>query len=228
MVLSFSTRSTVDPDQPVLRRPPLVRRAVRPWRARRPGSVGARAGAPRPVQPPPPGRHDPRQYGLGGLLACAACGERLIGHVGRYRHQDACEAFRAAAPRRVQRDGATIDPRVRGESYKVGVYEEAIGLALGRVAVSARLQAAVVAEVVRPDAEGSDVLAQARLKRERERAALQFAKDRDLAALEATLARLDAEAEAARQRPSRTPTAAEARTWLVRMHRDCPPPGRHR
>ena len=51
-----------------------------------------------------------RQYGLGGLLACAACGRRLIGHVGRYRHMDACEAFTAAAPRRVQRDGADARP----------------------------------------------------------------------------------------------------------------------
>ena len=41
-----------------------------------------------------------RQYGPGGLLACAACGRRLIGNVGRYRHTDACEVFRAAAPRR--------------------------------------------------------------------------------------------------------------------------------
>jgi hypothetical protein len=62
--------------------------------------------------------------------------------------------------------------------------------------------------------EGNDFLAQARLKRERERAALQFAKDRDFGRLEATLARLDAEAEAARERPSRRPTAAEARAYL--------------
>lgn len=155
-----------------------------------------------------------RQYGLGGLLACAACGRRLIGHVGRYRHQDACAAFRAAAPRRLQADGRTVDPRVRGESYKLEVYEDAIGLALSHVAVSTRLKTAVVAEAVRPDAEGSDVLLLARLKRERERAALQFAKDRDFAALEATLARLDAEAESARERPSRRPTAAEARAYL--------------
>ncbi len=67
-----------------------------------------------------------RQYGLAGLLACASCGRRLTGHVGRYRHMDACEAFKAAAPRRVQRDGETLDPRVRGESYKVEVYEDAI------------------------------------------------------------------------------------------------------
>ncbi len=154
-----------------------------------------------------------RQYGLGGLLACAACGRRLIGHVGRYRHQDACAAFAAAAPRRIQRDGRTVDPRVRGESYKVSVYEDAIGLALGHVAVSVRLKAAVVAEAVgRTGSGGPDALAQARLKRERERAALQYARDRDIARLEATMARLDAEAAA--ERPSRLPTAAEARAYL--------------
>jgi len=46
------------------------------------------------------------------------------------------------------------------------------------------------------------------------RAALRFAKDRDLGRLEATIARLDAEAEAAVVRPSRVPTAAEARAYL--------------
>jgi hypothetical protein len=46
------------------------------------------------------------------------------------------------------------------------------------------------------------------------RAALRFAKDRDLGRLEATMARLDAEAAAAVVRPSRTPTAAEARAYL--------------
>ena len=155
-----------------------------------------------------------RQYGLGGLLACAACGRRLIGHVGRYRHTDACEAFRAAAPRRVQRDGATLDPRVRGESYKVDVYEAAIGKAFEHVAVSSRLKVDTVALARRPEPDGGDDLALARIKRERDQAALRFAKDRDLGKLEATMARLDAEAQAAVVRPSRIPTAAEAREYL--------------
>jgi hypothetical protein len=41
-----------------------------------------------------------------------------------------------------------------------------------------------------------------------------LAKDRDLGRLEATMARLDAEAQAAVVRPSRIPTAAEARAYL--------------
>ncbi len=168
-----------------------------------------------------------RQYGLAGLLICASCGRRLIGHVGRYRHNDACEPFKAAL-RRVQRDGATIDPRVRGESYKADLYEAAIGRAFEHVAVSSRLKVDTVAIARRPDPEGGDELALARIKRERDHAALRFARDRDHAALrfardrdlgglEATMARLDAEAAAAVVRPSRIPTAAEARAYLEEL-----------
>jgi hypothetical protein len=158
-----------------------------------------------------------RQYGLAGLLACAACGRRLIGHVGRYRHTDACEALRAAAPRRVQRDGETIDPRVKGESYRADVYEQAIGRAFEHVAVSARLEVDTVALARRPEPDGGDVLATTRITRERDQAALRFARDRDLGRLEATMARLDAEAAATVVRPSRIPTAAEARAYLEEL-----------
>jgi hypothetical protein len=127
----------------------------------------------------------------------------------------ACEAFKAAAPRRHRRNAKTnLDHRIKGESYKIEVYEEAIGLAFERVAVSSTLRTSAVAEATRPDAEGGDVLAEARIKREREQAALRFAKDRDLGRLEATMARLDAEAQAAVVRPSRIPTPAEVRAYL--------------
>ena len=69
----------------------------------------------------------------------------------------------------------------------------------------------------RPDPDDGDDLALARIARERDRAALRFAKDRDLGGLEATMARLDAEAQAAVVRPSRTPTAAEARAYLEEL-----------
>ena len=158
-----------------------------------------------------------RQYGLGGLLACAAYSRRLIRHVGRYRHTDACEPFKAAAPRRVQRDGETLDARVRGESYKADVYERAIGRAFEHVAVSTRLRTDTVAEATRSEPEGGDGLALARINRERDQAALRFARDRDLGRPEARMARLDAEAEAAVVRPSRIPTAAEARAYLEEL-----------
>ncbi len=66
----------------------------------------------------------------------------------------------------------------------------------------------------RRELDGGDDIALARISRERDRAALRFAKDRDLGQLEATMARLDAEAQAAVVRPSRIPTAAEARAYL--------------
>jgi len=119
---------------------------------------------------------------------------------------------RRPAPRPARRGDDR--PRVKGESYKVDLYEAAIGRALEHVAVSARLKVATVASATRPDPDGGDALALARITRERDQAALRFAKDRDLGRLEATMARLDAGAAAAVVRPSRTPTAAEARTYL--------------
>ena len=77
--------------------------------------------------------------------------------------------------------------------------------------MSSRLKVDTVAIAMRPDPEGGDELALARIKRERDHAALRFVRDRDLGRLEATMARLDAEAEAAVVRPARMPTAAEAR-----------------
>ena len=79
----------------------------------------------------------------------------------------------------------TVDPRVRGESYKVEVYEQAIGQAFEHVAVSSRLKVDTVAIARRPDPDGGDDLAMARIARERDRAALRFARDRDLCRLEA-------------------------------------------
>ncbi len=108
-------------------------------------------------------------------------------------------------------------PRVKGESYKVDVYERAIGRAFEHVAVSSRLKVDTVALARRPEPGGGDVLATARIARERDRAALQFARDRDLGRLEATMARLDAEAAAAVVHPSRIPTAAEARAYLEEL-----------
>ena len=66
---------------------------------------------------------------------------------------------------------------------------QAVGRAFEHVAVSARLKVATVAEATRPEPGGSDVLARARISRERDQAALRFAKDRDLGRLEATVAR---------------------------------------
>jgi hypothetical protein len=89
-----------------------------------------------------------------------------------------------------------------GESYKSDLYEAAIGRAFEHVAVSARLKVDTVADATRPDPETGDILALARINRERDLAALRFARDRDLGRLEATMARLDTESWA-----TRTPTS---------------------
>jgi hypothetical protein len=157
-----------------------------------------------------------RTYGLAGILACAHCGRRLIGHSGRYRHTDACGPFKAAAPRRRRRfDTTNLDHRVKGESYKVDLYEQAVGRAFEHVAASARLKVDTVTGATRPDPEAGDVLALARIDRERDQAALRFARDRDMGRLESTMERLDVEAAAAVARPSRTPTAAESLAFLM-------------
>lgn len=158
-----------------------------------------------------------RQYALAGILACGPCGRRLTGHTGRYRHVDACEPFKAAAPRRPQRYARSYDHRVKGESYPATMYEEAVGQAFRHVAASAALKVETISIATRPEPVAGDVLAAARVDRERDQAALRFARDRDMGRLEATMARLDAEAEAALVRPSQTPTAAQARDYCENL-----------
>lgn len=155
-----------------------------------------------------------RRYALSGLLACAACGRRLTGHTGRYRHVEACGPFKAAAPRRYRRFERSLDHRVKGESYAATMYEEAVGEALAHVAASSRLQVDAIALATRPEPATIDVLAAARVARERDAAALRFARDRDMARLEATMRRLDVDERATAATPARVPTAAESRAYL--------------
>jgi DNA invertase Pin-like site-specific DNA recombinase len=160
-----------------------------------------------------------RQYALAGLLACAACGRRLIGHSGRIRHTDACEAFRAVAITRTRTWTKTRDRRVRGESYPAELYDRAIGRALEHVAASATLKADVVERVTRPVGVSTDELAFARIRRDREAATQRYIRDRDVDALRAAMARLDADEERARVTESPTPTAAQARAYLEDLPR---------
>ena len=160
-----------------------------------------------------------RHYSLTGILACAACGRRLVGHNGRIRHVEACEPFRAAVsrPARAFRRGG--DRRVRGDSYRAELYDEAIEQAFARVAVGGRTMADTVALATKPEPVKADVLAHARIERERDAAALRFARDRDLPMLEATMARLDAQAERSAEATVPLPTAAEARAYLEDLPR---------
>lgn len=73
-----------------------------------------------------PGPVSYRQYPLSGLVVCRACGRRITGHGGRYRHVEACPEFQAARPRgsgmAVSRATPTTrrSSRAQSESLSVG------------------------------------------------------------------------------------------------------------
>lgn len=165
-----------------------------------------------------PARH--HLYALSSLLFCGACGRRLTGHVGRYRHVDACLAFTDARPRFVRRYSNASDRRTKGESYPAQVYEGVVPQFLAQVALGARTRADAIALATAPEnLPPGDPLALARIGREREAATSRYLRERDIAALEAAMARLDSEETAARGRPRRSPTAGEAVAYLQDLPR---------
>jgi DNA invertase Pin-like site-specific DNA recombinase len=135
-----------------------------------------------------------RPYALS-MLHCAACGRRLIGDTGRYRHSDACPAFIAAAvqPKRTPRGRHRV---VTSSSYAAAAYETIVRQVLERVSVGAELIIEVVSgiEVAEPDR-----IALSRIAGERTAATTRYLRERDAAALEATMARLDADERATRE-----------------------------
>jgi DNA invertase Pin-like site-specific DNA recombinase len=149
------------------------------------------------------------------MLECAACGQRLIGDTGRYRHRDPCPAFEGAVtqpPRPVRGQHR----RVPGRSYPRDAYERIVPLVLARV----RLGADDVAQAVAlyqsaPGADSAAGAAHERIERERDRALARYKRRRDAAELEATMRRLDAEERAASQSADRpTLSAAEVVAYL--------------
>jgi hypothetical protein len=148
-----------------------------------------------------PGRIVKGAYAL--RLRCAGCGKYLFGDVGRYRHPPpTCEGFLAAKPvvrRRRARNRDHLDTRIKGNSYPKEWYEDAVGELLGLIG---SLDDNAMTEVVRLYGEGlakPDELTLARIDRERDEASQRLAKTRDVAAWQATMARLDAEQQVARQ-----------------------------
>ena len=136
-----------DADQPLLRRPPPVGRAVRPGRPRRPaapGSTSRRCGRGTAA--------GTAEGSTAASTASAGCWPARPAAAGSSATSGgtgtSTPARRSRPPPRagIQRDGETIDPRVRGESYKVEVYEDAIGRAFEHVAVSSTLKASTVAD----------------------------------------------------------------------------------
>jgi len=150
-----------------------------------------------------------RSYPLSTLLVCAACGRRLTGHVGRYRHVDACAEFKAARPAVTPRKSPG-DGRVKGESYKTDVYDDLVPQILDRVRVGAMTLTEVVAGLeTHPDT----TFTIARIERDHEAAAGRFLRDRDTHALEQAMSRLDAE-EASAKASTKIVSAADAVAWL--------------
>jgi hypothetical protein len=150
-----------------------------------------------------------RTYALSTLLACAACGRRLSGHVGRYRHVDACAEFRAAKPAVVPWRSPG-DRRLKGESYKVEVYDNLVPRLLARVSFGARTMTSVVEGLaVQP----SSTFTMARIERDRDAALRTYRQERDTTVLERTMKRLDDEEREA-EASTRVISAAEAVAWL--------------
>jgi len=133
-----------------------------------------------------------RSYALP-MLHCAGCGARLIGDTGRYRHRAPCATFTAARRRLAYRNRLV---RSLGTSYPAELYEGAIGQALQEAILSAG-DLIAAADYSRNYSDlGTDRLAPKRIEAERRRALDRYARDRDVAALEAQMAALDAQEQA--------------------------------
>jgi hypothetical protein len=118
---------------------------------------------------------------------CRACGRRLTGHVERYRHVEACEAFRKARP------GGT-DPRHKGDSYAAAVYDAIAPRALAHVVANAALITEVEDAIGDQPDHTPDQFRLARIRRERQQATRRLEVDRDVVEWKATMERLDREA----------------------------------
>jgi DNA invertase Pin-like site-specific DNA recombinase len=137
---------------------------------------------------------DPRRPYALGQLHCAACGKRLTGDTGYYRHRQPCEAFVAAAPQGRGGRGQT-----HGHAYKMDRYEAIVDGLLGHVTLGAAQLAAVVASNAHAPT-GPSQAELDRVARERQRALDRYVRDRNAAALGDAMAALDRD-QAALQTP---------------------------
>jgi DNA invertase Pin-like site-specific DNA recombinase len=158
---------------------------------------------------------DPRRPYALAMLHCAACGVRLTGDTGYYRHREPCEAFIAAAPAHRGRG------RSWGHAYRADRYEGVVEGLLERVSANAGTLTAVVRRVGDQPAKTNGADAE-RIAVERDRAMARYLRDRDSGALDATMRRLDSQEQAQRERqmPDVVPTevasaylAELAKTW---------------
>jgi hypothetical protein len=161
--------------------PPALWEVAQATRARRATKTG------RPADPR-------RSYALD-MLHCAACGKRLTGDTGYYRHRDVCAPFIDARP---ARHGPG---RMYGHAYRRELYEQIVEALLAEASIGAWAIAGAVGEVTGAN-RGRDDATSKRIARERERAMARYLRDRDADALERTMSQLDREQAAAATRPS--------------------------
>jgi DNA invertase Pin-like site-specific DNA recombinase len=156
-----------------------------------------------------------RTYALS-MLYCANCGRHLIGQQDRYRHNFACPEWIAARPPRTSAFRYATDGRYRGLSYAADDYEGIARRVLAHVSANADLVTQGV-DGLRDDEGHPDPETLARIERDRETALHRYRRDRDTHALDAAMARLDAEEATAREHVDDGPTAAEAVEYLQNL-----------
>lgn len=148
------------------------------------------------------------------MLRCEACGRRLIGDSGRYRHLDPCAEFANA-----RRKTAFRNRKVKwaGFSQPADLYESWVPLVLNKAALT--VTELTEAAALYHDAEAPvDDVALRRIARERDAALARYVADRDADRLASTMEKLDQEEQALRQAQPDRPEWSE----VVEVLRDLP------
>src|SRR5664280_1443184 len=145
-----------------------------------------------------PGRIVKRNYPL--RLRCSGCSRFLYGDVGRYRHPaPTCEAFIAATPTVRRRYTTGHDKRVQGHSYPQEWYEHAIGRLLEQVGGVDETSITEAVRLYNDRPAEVDKMTLTRIDRDRDELGRRLARNRDVAAWQTGMARLDGEEQIARQ-----------------------------
>lgn len=153
--------------------------------------------------------HPARPYGLR-LLECEACGARLTGDTGKYRHRDTCGDFQAAV-RGTRRASAG-----RSASVPAGEVDRVVERLLERMALRAGSISRVVAAFSGMQ-DDVDEVALARIERDRSALLDRYRVGRDAAGLERGMAALDAA-----EGRARATSSAMAPDEVVRYLQDLP------
>jgi DNA invertase Pin-like site-specific DNA recombinase len=175
-----------------------------------------------------PGRPATRRPYTLSMLHCCACGRHLIGQSARYRHNFPCPDWLAAGRPAARAFRNAKDKRHKGVSYPAEAFEALVRKALGHVSANAELAGAVLGRLG-ADETGPDPVSLARIERDRDAAMVRYRRDRDPAALEATMRTLDQEEQRARGAAPEGPTADEATESLRELPKlwdDAEPSGR--